>query len=107
MHRLRSVGLSLLLVLLIAGPAFASDGDVTKVQNFVQNIIQVLVTLAGLIAAGFFVVGGFSYITSSGNPEKLDRAKQTIMYSGLGLAIALGAFVVTNIVSDIATNAFK
>jgi hypothetical protein len=62
--------------------------------------------LAGLVAAGFFVWGGVGYITSSGNPETLDRSKKTIFYSAIGLAIVLGAFVLTNIVSDLATGAF-
>jgi TRAP-type C4-dicarboxylate transport system permease small subunit len=106
MHKIRSLGVSLALELLLITPAYAADGDVTKVQNFIQNIIQLLVTLAGLIAAGFFVVGGISYITSSGHPERLDRSKQTIMYSGLGLAIALGAFVLTGVISGIATKSF-
>ncbi|MEI6478575.1 MAG: pilin [bacterium] len=106
MHRLRPVLLSFLLVLVFVSPAFAAD-DVSKVQNFITNIIQVLVTLAGLIAAGFFVVGGISYITSSGSPERLDRAKSTIIYSALGLAIAIGAFVLTNVVTQIATNSFN
>ncbi len=105
MHRLRSLGVSLLLALLWAGPAFAAD-DVGKVQNFITNIITVLVTLAGLVAVVFFVLGGFSYITSSGNPERLDRAKQTIMYSGIGLAVALAAYVLTNIVTQIAQKSF-
>jgi len=56
---------------------------------------------------GFFVWGGFGYITSSGNPETLDRSKKTILYSAIGLAVVLGAFVLTNIVSDLATGAFE
>lgn len=107
MQRLRSLGISLFLVLVSVTPALAASPDLSKVQNFAQNVIQVLVTLAGLIAAGFFVVGGYHYITSSGNPEKLDRAKSTIIYSGIGLAIALGAFVLSGVVADLATEAFK
>jgi len=106
MRKLRAVYPLALVALAWASPALAADG-VSQVQNFITNIIQVLVTLAGLIAAGFFVVGGISYITSSGHPEKLDRAKQTIIYSGLGLAIALGAFVLTSVVSDIASKSFS
>jgi hypothetical protein len=64
------------------------------------------VTIAGLVSAGFFVWGGIGYITSSGNPETLDRSKKTILYSAIGLAIVLGAFVLTNIFSDLATGAF-
>lgn len=107
MQKLRSLYLSVLVVLLSAAPAFAADSaNVTRVQNFIQNIIQVLVTLAGLLAAAFFVLGGIGYITSSGNPESLERSKRTLVYSGIGLAVAIGAFVLTGIVSDIATTAF-
>lgn len=107
MPKFRPLFLSaLLLIVFWVTPALAASADVTRVQNFAQNIIQVLVTLAGLVAAGFFVVGGIGYITSSGNPEHLDRSKKTIVYSGLGLAICIGAFVLSNIVSDIATTAF-
>lgn len=92
--------------LVFASPAYAAAADVTSIQTFIKSIIQIMVTLAGLIAAGFFVWGGVVYITSSGNPEQLDRAKKTILFSAVGLAIVLGAFVLTNIISDLATAAF-
>ena len=87
-------------------PALAATADVTSVDNFIKSLIQVIAGLAGLVATGFFVMGGFSYITSSGNPEHLDRAKRTILFSGLGLAITIAAFVLSNIVTTLASNAF-
>ncbi len=90
----------------LASPAYAASADVTKIETFIKSVIQVLVTLAGLVAAGFFVWGGVGYITSSGNPETLERSKKTVLYSAIGLAIVLGAFVLTNVVSDLATGAF-
>ena len=97
----------LLTSLLSANPAFAQTaGGVTQVQTFIQSVIQVMITLAGLVSAGFFVWGGFGYITSSGNPESLDRSKRTIFFSAIGLTIVLGAFVLTNIVTQLATAAF-
>ncbi|MCL5675550.1 MAG: pilin [Patescibacteria group bacterium] len=95
-----------LAFLTITNPAFADTAGVSQIQTFIQDVIQVLVTLAGLVAVAFFVWGGFGYITSSGNPEALDKSKKTIMYSAIGLAIVLGAFVLTNIVSQIAGTAF-
>lgn len=96
----------ILTSLFVVDPVFAQSADVSKIQNFIQNIIQIFVTLAGLIAAGFFVWGGLRYITSSGNPEALDGAKKTIVYSCVGLAIVLGAFVLSNIVTSVSTTAF-
>ena len=87
-------------------PAFAATAGVSNVETFIKSIITVIAGLAGLVATGFFVVGGFSYITSSGNPEHLDRAKRTIMFSAFGLAITIAAFVISNIVTTLATNAF-
>lgn len=98
---------SLVLTSLIAAsPVFAQAADVSKVQNFIANIIQILVILAGTLATAFFVWGGVRYITSSGNPETLESAKKTIIYSAIGLTICLAAFVLTNIVTQAAQSAF-
>lgn len=97
-----AVGVPLILV----HPALASDGSVGQVENFIRSIIKVIAGLAGLVATGFFVVGGFGYITSSGNPEHLDRSKRTLLFASIGLAITIGAFVLSNIVTGLATSAF-
>lgn len=38
--------------MVLASPVYAAAADVTSIQTFIKSIIQVLVTLAGLIAAG-------------------------------------------------------
>ena len=106
MKKALTVGLFTLTFLVLSSPVYAQSADVAKIETFIKSVIQVLVTIAGLVAAGFFVWGGVGYITSSGNPESLDRSKKTILYSAIGLAVVLGAFVLTNIVSDLATTAF-
>jgi TRAP-type C4-dicarboxylate transport system permease small subunit len=95
-----------LTFLLVASPVYAQSADVDKVTTFIQSVIQVLVTLAGFVAAGFIVWGGIGYITSSGNPEALEKSKRTILYSAVGLTLVLGAFVISNIVDQLATTAF-
>jgi hypothetical protein len=106
--KLRFFGLYIVtgLPFVLTQSAFADTAGVSNIESFIKSIITLLAGLAGLVATGFFVVGGFSYITSSGNPEHLDRAKRTIMYSAMGLAITIGAFVLSNIVTTLATNAF-
>ena len=95
------------LPLVLSSPAYAdTTAGVSNVENFIRSIITVFAGLAGLVATGFLVAGGFIYITSSGNPEHLDRGKRTITYALIGLAITIGAFVISNIVTSLATNAF-
>ncbi len=100
-----------LLSLMLVNPAFAqtvptTTGSVTQIVSFIQGIVQVLITIAGTVSVAFFVWGGFGYITSSGHPDALDRSKKTILYSGIGLAVVLGAFVLSGIVTQLASTAF-
>lgn len=97
-----AIGLSLL----VAPPVLAQSGGVGQVESFIRSVIQLIAGLAGLIATGFFVAGGFTYITSSGNPEQLDKAKRTLTWSAIGLAIVIAAFVISNIVTALATQSF-
>lgn len=106
--KIMTVVVALLAPLLIVSTAYAqgTGGDISNVENFIRNIIQIIAGLAGLIATGFFVAGGFGYITSSGNPENLEKSKRTLLYAAIGLAITIGAFVLSNIISDVAAKAF-
>ena len=111
MHKLRLLLIITLIVaigapLLISHSAYAADANVTQVESFIRSVIKVIASLAGLVATGFFVVGGFGYITSSGNPETLERSKHTLLYASIGLAIVIAAFVISNIITNLAVSAF-
>ncbi|HET9174460.1 MAG TPA: pilin [Candidatus Saccharimonadales bacterium] len=109
MHKTVAGACAIVVPLLISSPAWAATSNtagVSNVENFIKSIIAVMTGIAGLIATAFFVVGGIHYITSSGNPMQMEKAKRTITYSALGLAITLAAFVISTIVTSLATNAF-
>lgn len=93
--------------ILFSQTALAAGSNMGQVDTFVRSVITALTGIAGLVATGFFVLGGFKYITSSGNPHNLEHAKRTIIFSALGLAVALAAFVLSNIVTTLANSAFK
>ena len=83
-----------------------ASASVGQISNFIKGMIQALAGLSGLVATGYFVIGGFTYITSSGNPQKLEKAKRTITYSAIGLAITIGPFLLSDIVGSLAAKAF-
>lgn len=90
----------------LANRALAADGGAIAIENFIKSIIGIFSGLAGVVAVGFIVVGGYQYVTSANNPEKLDSAKRTLICSGVGLAIIIGANVIVNIVAEAARGAF-
>ena len=66
----------------------------------VSGTIQWFIAIAGIVSAVFVVYGGVSYMTSSGDPGKLKKAKDTIMYALIGLAIVALAEVITAFVTS-------
>lgn len=92
--------------LFLSANAMAATANMDQVNTFLRSLITALTGIAGLVATGFFVLGGFKYITSSGNPHNLEHAKRTIIFSALGLAITIAAFVLSNIVASLASSAF-
>lgn len=91
---------------LITSNLFADTSGINQVDSFLKSIINVVGGLAALVAALFFVVGGYQYMSSLGNPERMERAKRTLVHAGVGLSIVIGSFVIANIISGLATSAF-
>ena len=71
----------------------------------VTNAIQWVIGMAGVVSAIFVVYGGIAYISSSGDPTKLQKAKSIILYALIGLAIVALAELITSFVSGMIRDA--
>lgn len=74
------------------------DGGKTDLQVTVKNILNVVFAMVGIIAVIMVIVGGVNFMTSQGDPEKIKRAKNTILYGVIGLIITLLAFAIVSFV---------
>ena len=63
-----------------------------------QKVINIILSVLGIIAVIVIIIGGFTYMTSAGDSAKLTKAKNTILYGIVGLVIALLAFAIVNFV---------
>ena len=77
-----------------------SDSGCVTPDDLVLNLVNWVVAIAGIVSAIFLVYGGIQYVTSSGDPNKVKRAKDTILYSLIGLAIVALAITITAFVSN-------
>ena len=75
----------------------------TGAEDLVKNIINILLTVASVIAVIMIIVGGIRYSTSNGDSASLSAAKNTILYSLIGLIIAVFAYPIVQYVYDKAT----
>ena len=63
-----------------------------------NTIINVVIGVIGFVAVAFIIFGGFQYITSAGDPGKVKKAKDTILYGIIGLIISMLAYAIVNFV---------
>lgn len=71
----------------------------TSVAAFLKTIQGWLLGLVGGLAVLFIVYGGFLYITSGGNKERVETAKKTLTYAILGLILVALAGVILEIIT--------
>ena len=107
MRKTKILSALILASLFIPQVAYAqtASGSVNNIVTFIKSIVGVLVTIGGILSVGFFAWGGIGYMTSSGNPEALERSKKTIIYSAVGLVIVLGSYIFSGIVTQLANSA--
>lgn len=64
------------------------QNGVATIQGFeclYKNILQILIPAAGLVFFAMFLVGGFKYLTSSGDSKKAAAATSTLTMAFIGL----------------------
>ena len=74
------------------------EGKETNLFQTIQTIINWILAVLGLVAVIMVILGGFTYMTSQGDPQKTKRGRDTILYGIIGLIIALLAFAIVNFV---------
>jgi len=68
--------------------------DVNSIWVVVMNIVQWLIVAGGYVAVFFVIWGGFKYITSAGDPQKVEGAKNAITNAVIGLVIVLASVAI-------------
>ena len=76
-------------------------GEARSTKEILQSLVKWLLSLVGTIAVISLVYGGFLYITSQGEENKAEQAKQLILYSVIGLIIIGLSAVIVNVVISV------
>lgn len=74
-------------------------GSNETISPIVQSIVNTLLFAIGTVSVIMIIAGGFRYTISNGDSGKVKQAKDTILYSVVGLIIALSAFAIVRFVA--------
>lgn len=78
--------------------------NIETLSDLIIRILNIALTVVGLVSVLFVVFGGFKYVTSGGDPEQIESAKGMIMNALIGLVIVLLALVIVRVVANAIVN---
>lgn len=87
----------------IAQSNFQGNKLAETIGKIVAVVVKDALFLAGFVAVGFVMYGGFLMVTSSGNPSSVEKAKKTISGSIIGLIISILAYAIATAVLSLTT----
>jgi len=66
-----------------------------------QNILTIIIPLAGLAAFVVLIIGGFQYLTSAGDPKQAQKAQSIITGAIIGIVAIIGIWFAFNMLQYI------
>lgn len=87
-----------------SGPSTAGQYDIPNFLNtdepadLIGRIIKIIVGFCGVIALFMFLYGGTLWLISSGREAYVDKGRDTMLWSAIGLAIVFGSYILVNFV---------
>lgn len=67
-------------------------GNIDDPRVFIGRIIRGILGISGAVALLLLIYGGFVYLVSQGERDRIERGKQTIVWATLGLVVIFGSY---------------
>jgi len=70
----------------------------STVAGLLKTVTNVIYIIAYSLTVLFIMIGGFMFITSSGNPEQITKGRKIILYTIIAFAILVAARGIINLI---------
>ena len=79
------------------------DGVATiqGLEGLFSNVVSVILGFGGIVLFILLLVGGFNYLTSGGDPKKIEGAKATLTYAIIGIVVLVLAFLILRLIETL------
>ena len=86
----------------LASPDECNKDPSERIASVLRSVISLFSLVVGFVSVIMIMVGGFKYVTSSGDSNSISSAKNTIIYALVGLAVvALAQFIVRFVLAKV------
>ncbi len=76
------------------------EGHLSTIPDFIEAILNIVINIGVPIVTLAIIYAGFLFVQAQGNPEKLEKAKKTLLYTLIGAVLLLGAWVLANAIGS-------
>ncbi len=96
-----------LVLLLISIGITASAAEPIKLENplsvdsvpaLINSVIKGIMGIVGAVALLYLVLGGLTWLTSQGSPDRVKKGKETLVWAVSGLAMIFFSYAILNYV---------
>lgn len=85
-------------------PAYESQSNKEYNSQFLSmkigDIIGLVLSFVGVLFLILIIYGGISWMTASGNDQKVEKAKTIIINATIGLLVVLSAYAITSFIGN-------
>lgn len=89
---------ALLLVFPLAALAFGGQPGPVNIIGAIDNILGSVWVIFTAVAVLAFLIAGFMFLTSRGDPSGVSKARDAVIWGAAGVVVAIIAFSVVGII---------
>ena len=67
-------------------------------KTIIPTVLNIFFIVLGGVSLIVIIISGIRLMTSSGDPQAVTKARNTIIYAAVGLAISISAFTIVSVV---------
>lgn len=92
------VGLAIIILAYAITQFLANRLGGGSAQDIVRNITNTMFYIVGTLAVIMIVYSGIRFVSSAGNPQAVTKSRSTLIYSAVGLAVAIMAYAIVSFI---------
>lgn len=81
----------------IENPLRVGEKD-PSIQELIGKVIQAALGISGSLALLMFIYGGFTWMLSAGNSEKVTKGKNTLVWASIGLIVIFSSYAMVRFI---------
>ena len=69
------------------------SGNINSLPELIKSLLNIVLIIGTPLVALAIIFAGFMLVAAQGNPEKLQKARQALLWAVVGGAVLLGSYV--------------